>query len=222
MFERLTDRARNSVELARDEARKLNHNWLGTEHLLLGLLVDGEGVAARALLSLNVSLEDVRKMIEKNIGHGRQSSTCDAAFTPRARHVLEQAGQEAFKLNHAYIGTEHILLGLLLESDGAGAQILFKLGLDLNQICYRVLELLYGFWRESGEDHGTGTRVIRQVEAISLGHVLSEKSQEYTEMADLFREEIMSKEAEIKALQAERNKYLDLADRTAALAPVIE
>ena len=118
MFERFTDRARRVVVLAQEEARMLNHNYIGTEHILLGLIHEGEGVAAKALESLGISLEAVRQKVEEIIGHGQQSPSGHIPFTPRAKKVLELSLREALQINHSYIGTEHILLGLIREDDG--------------------------------------------------------------------------------------------------------
>ncbi|GAB3713266.1 ATP-dependent Clp protease ATP-binding subunit [Mariniluteicoccus flavus] len=145
MFERFTDRARRVVVLAQDEARTLNHNYIGTEHILLGLIAEGEGVAAKALESLGISLEAVREKVEEIIGHGQQSPTGHIPFTPRAKKVLELSLREALQLNHSYIGTEHILLGLIREGEGVAAQVLVKLGADLNRVRNQVLQLLSGF-----------------------------------------------------------------------------
>ncbi|WP_392508030.1 ATP-dependent Clp protease ATP-binding subunit [Naumannella halotolerans] len=145
MFERFTDRARRVVVLAQDEARMLNHNYIGTEHILLGLIHEGEGVAAKALESLGISLEAVREKVEEIIGHGQQSPTGHIPFTPRAKKVLEYSLREALQLNHTYIGTEHILLGLIREGEGVAAQVLVKLGADLNRVRSQVLQLLSGF-----------------------------------------------------------------------------
>ena len=145
MFERFTDRARRVVVLAQEEARMLNHNYIGTEHILLGLIHEGEGVAAKALESLNISLEAVRQKVEEIIGHGQQSPSGHIPFTPRAKKVLELSLREALQINHAYIGTEHILLGLIREGEGVAAQVLVKLGADLNRVRNQVLQLLSGF-----------------------------------------------------------------------------
>ncbi|MGV8849516.1 MAG: ATP-dependent Clp protease ATP-binding subunit [Propionibacteriaceae bacterium] len=145
MFERFTDRARRVVVLAQDEARMLNHNYIGTEHLLLGLIHEGEGVAAKALESLGISLEAVREQVEEIIGHGQQAPTGHIPFTPRAKKVLELSLREALQINHTYIGTEHILLGLIREGEGVAAQVLIKLGADLNRVRTQVLQLLSGF-----------------------------------------------------------------------------
>ena len=145
MFDRFTDRARRVIVLAQDEARLLNHNYIGTEHLLLGLIHEGEGVAAKALESLGISLEAVREQVEEIIGQGQQAPTGHIPFTPRAKKVLELSMREALQLNHPYIGTEHILLGLIREGEGVAAQVLIKLGADLNRVRNQVLQLLSGF-----------------------------------------------------------------------------
>jgi Clp amino terminal domain, pathogenicity island component len=128
MFERFTDRARRVVVLSQEEARLLNHNYIGTEHLLLGLIHEGEGVAARALESLGISLEAVRAQVEEIIGQGQSGPIGQIPFTPRAKKVLELSLREALQLGHNYIGTEHILLGLVREGEGVAAQVLVKLG----------------------------------------------------------------------------------------------
>src|SRR6266567_497207 len=145
MFERFTDRARRVVVLAQEEARLLNHNYIGTEHILLGLIHEGEGVAAKALESLGISLEAVRAQVEEIIGHGGQSPSGHIPFTPRAKKVLELSLREALQLGHNYIGTEHILLGLIREGEGVAAQVLVKLGADLNRVRQQVIQLLHGY-----------------------------------------------------------------------------
>ncbi len=145
MFERFTDRARRVVVLAQDEARMLNHNYIGTEHILLGLLHEGEGVAAKALESLGISLDAVRQQVEEIIGQGQQSPSGHIPFTPRAKKVLELSLRESLQLGHNYIGTEHILLGLIREGDGVAAQVLVKLGADLNRVRQQVIQLLHGY-----------------------------------------------------------------------------
>ena len=145
MFERFTDRARRVVVLAQEEARMLNHNYIGTEHILLGLIHEGEGVAAKALESLGISLEGVRSQVEEIIGQGQQAPSGHIPFTPRAKKVLELSLREALQLGHNYIGTEHILLGLIREGEGVAAQVLVKLGADLNRVRQQVLQLLSGY-----------------------------------------------------------------------------
>ena len=145
MFERFTDRARRVVVLAQEEARVLNHNYIGTEHVLLGLIREGEGVAAKALESLGISLEAVRQQVEEIIGQGQQAPSGHIPFTPRAKKVLELSLREALQLGHNYIGTEHILLGLIREGEGVAAQVLVKLGADLNRVRLQVNQLLAGY-----------------------------------------------------------------------------
>jgi ATP-dependent Clp protease ATP-binding subunit ClpC len=139
-----TDRARRVVVLAQDEARLLNHDYLGTEHLLLGLIREGEGVAVKALESLGISLEAVRAQVQEIIGQGQNAPTSHIPFTPRAKKVLELSFREALRLNHDYIGTEHLLLGLIGEGEGVAAQVLMQLGADLSRVRQRVIELLSG------------------------------------------------------------------------------
>ncbi len=145
MFERFTDRARRVVVLAQEEARMLNHNYIGTEHILLGLIHEGEGVAAKALESLGISLEAMRQQVEEIIGQGQQAPSGHIPFTPRAKKVLELSLREALQLGHNYIGTEHILLGLIREGEGVAAQVLVKLGADLNRVRQQVIQLLSGY-----------------------------------------------------------------------------
>ena len=145
MFERFTDRARRVVVLAQEEARLLNHSYIGTEHILLGLIHEGEGVAAKAMESLGISLEAVRSQVEEIIGQGGSSPSGHIPFTPRAKKVLELSLREALQLGHNYIGTEHILLGLIREGEGVAAQVLVKLGADLSRVRQQVIQLLSGY-----------------------------------------------------------------------------
>jgi ATP-dependent Clp protease ATP-binding subunit ClpC len=145
MFERFTDRARRVVVLAQEEARMLNHNYIGTEHILLGLIHEGEGVASKALESLGISLESVREQVQEIIGQGQQAPTGHIPFTPRAKKVLELSLREALQLGHNYIGTEHILLGLIREGEGVAAQVLVKLGADLSRVRQQVIQLISGY-----------------------------------------------------------------------------
>jgi ATP-dependent Clp protease ATP-binding subunit ClpC len=142
MFERFTDRARRVVVLAQAEARMLDHDYVGTEHLLLGLVHEGAGVAARALESLGISLDTVRQQVQEVIGRGDQAPSGHIPFTPQAKDVLRLALQESRDLGHQYVGTEHILLGLGRESDGVAAQVLANLGADLTRVRQQVIELL--------------------------------------------------------------------------------
>ncbi len=143
MFKRFTDRARRVVVLTREEAVAHNHNYIGPEHILFGLIREGEGVGARALESLGISLDTVRQQVEEIIGQGQQAPSGDISFTPRAKKVLELSLREALQLGHNYVGTEHILLGLIREGDGVPAQVLGKLGADLNRVRHHVIQLLH-------------------------------------------------------------------------------
>jgi ATP-dependent Clp protease ATP-binding subunit ClpC len=170
MFERFTDRARRVVVLAQEEARMLNHNYIGTEHILLGLIHEGEGVAAKALESLGISLEAVRQQVEEIIGQGQQAPSGHIPFTPRAKKVLELSLREALQLGHNYIGTEHILLGLIREGEGVAAQILVKLGADLNRVRQQVIQLLHGY--PGKEPAGGGARLGKRERARLMDDAL--------------------------------------------------
>ena len=145
MFEKFTDKARRVVVLAQEEAKLLNHNYIGTEHILLGLIHEGEGVAAKALEALGINLEQVREQVQDIIGQGQQSPSGHIPFTPRAKKVLELSLREALQLGHSYIGTEHLLLGLIREGEGVAAQVLTKLGADTNKVRQQVIQLLSGY-----------------------------------------------------------------------------
>jgi DNA-binding NarL/FixJ family response regulator len=142
LFERFTDRAKRVMVLAQEEARMLNHNYIGTEHILLGLIHEGDGVAANALERLNISLEAARRQVEEIIGQGQAASTGRIPFTPRAKKVVELSLRESLQLGHNYIGTEHILLGLIREGEGVAAQVLQKLGADMNRVRQTVIQQL--------------------------------------------------------------------------------
>jgi ATP-dependent Clp protease ATP-binding subunit ClpA len=171
MFERFTDRARRVVVLAQNEARLLNHNYIGTEHLLLGLIAEGDGVAAKALESLGISLAAVRQQVEEVIGRGQEVPSGHIPFTPRAKKVLELAQREARALGHDYIGTEHILLGLLREGDGVAAQVLVRLGADLNRVRQQVIVQLHGY--QGRVMIGEGSRPGRRERARLLEDALA-------------------------------------------------
>ena len=167
MFERFTDRARRVVVLAQEEARMLNHGYIGTEHILLGLIHEGEGVAAKALESLSISLDGVREQVQEIIGPGQESPSGHIPFTPRAKKVLELSLREALQLGHNYIGTEHILLGLIREGEGVAAQVLVKLGADPSRVRQQVIQLISGY--QGKETTGAGQN---HVEAIPSGSVV--------------------------------------------------
>ncbi len=168
MFERFTDRARRVVVLAQEEARMLNHNYIGTEHILLGLIHEGEGVAAKALESLGISLDAVREQVQEIIGQGQQAPTGHIPFTPRAKKVLELSLREALQLGHNYIGTEHILLGLIREGEGVAAQVLVKLGADLTRVRQQVIQLLSGYQGKEPQSAGVGASSQEGTPAGSL------------------------------------------------------
>jgi hypothetical protein len=180
MFERFTNRARRVVVLAQEEARLLNHNYIGTEHILLGLIHEGEGVAAGALESLDVSLEAVRARVEEIIGQGQETPTGHIPFTPRAKKVLELSLREAKQLHHNYVGTEHILLGLVREGEGVAAQVLAKLGADLPRVRQQVIQLLSGY---AGGEEGA-----ERVEETLEAEIVAAIDTVFAENRDLRRE----------------------------------
>src|SRR6187200_729602 len=159
MFERFTDRARRVVVLAQEEARMLNHNYIGTEHILLGLIHEGEGVAAKALESMDISLNAVREQVQEIIGEGSHAPSGHIPFTPRAKKVLELSLREALQLGHNYIGTEHILLGVVREGEGVAAQVLVKLGADLSRVRQEVIGLMSAHAGPDPAEHLTRGRV---------------------------------------------------------------
>ena len=171
MFERFTDRARRVVVLAQEEARALNHNYIGTEHVLLGLIREGEGVAAKALESMGISRDAVRSEVEDIIGKGSQPPSGYIPFTPRAKKVLELSLREALQLGHKYIGTEHILLGLIREGEGVAAQVLVKLGADLPRVRQQVIQLLSGYegQGDDSQESGSGEPAGAGVGSATLG-----------------------------------------------------
>ena len=180
MFERFTDRARRVVVLAQEEARMLSHNYIGTEHILLGLIHEGEGVAAKALESLDISLEAVRGQVEDIIGQGQQAPSGHIPFTPRAKKVLELSLREALQLGHNYIGTEHILLGLIREGEGVAAQVLVKLGADLNRVRQQVIQLVSGFQGKEAEAAGAPSENAPSTSAVldQFGRNLTQAARE--------------------------------------------
>ena len=150
MFERFTDRARRVIVLAQEEARMLDHNYIGTEHILLGLIHEGQGVAARALTALGISLYATRQAVEDIIGRGTQAPSGHIPFTPRSKKILELSLREALNLGSDSIGTEHVLLALLREGDGVGAQILVGAGVGLNRARQQIIDLLHQGPEEDG------------------------------------------------------------------------
>ena len=183
MFERFTDRARRVVVLAQEEARLLNHSYIGTEHILLGLIHEGEGVAAKALESLNISLEAVRAQVEEIIGQGGSSPSGHIPFTPRAKKVLELSLREALQLGHNYIGTEHILLGLIREGEGVAAQVLVKLGADLSRVRQQVIQLLSGYQGPAGKPEGASAGAKDEPQEKGGSQILDQFGRNLTQLA---------------------------------------
>ena len=181
MFERFTDRARRVVVLAQEEARGLNHNYIGTEHILLGLIHEGEGIAARGLESLGISLESVRQEVVAIIGQGQQSPSGHIPFTPRAKKVLELSLREALQLGHNYIGTEHILLGLIREGEGVAAQVLQRLGAELQKVRQTVIQLLSG--PQGSEEQNAPAQPSGRESTPSGSTVLDQFGRNLTQMA---------------------------------------
>ena len=165
MFERFTERARQVVVLAQDEARALKHNYIGTEHILLGLLREEEGLAARVLESLDITVEEVRAQVARIVGQGDEVTTGQIPFTPRAKKVLELALREALSLGHNYIGTEHILLGLVRENEGVAARILLDFDADAEKIRNEIIRMLSGPGRRQGGTPGRLGREGQELEA---------------------------------------------------------
>lgn len=157
MFERFTDRARHVLVLAQEEARGLNHNFIGTEHILLGLIHEGQGVGAKALEVLGVTVDAARARVMETIGPGESTPTGSPPFTSRAKKVLELSLREAMQLGHNYIGTEHMLLGLVREGEGVAATVLVELGADLERVRQQVIELLAGYQGATAAESGTGS-----------------------------------------------------------------
>ena len=185
MFERFTDRARRVVVLAQEEARLLNHAYIGTEHILLGLIHEGEGVAAKALESMSISLEAVRNQVEEIIGQGGSSPSGHIPFTPRAKKVLELSLREALQLGHNYIGTEHILLGLIREGEGVAAQVLVKLGADLSRVRQQVIQLLSGYQGSGGGGQSSQSESGGQAAGVG-GSSKSEGDDKNSQILDQF------------------------------------
>src|SRR5690349_21920300 len=174
MFERFTDRSRRVVVLAQEEARMLDHNYIGTEHILLGLIRESDGCAARALESLEISLGAVRQQVGEIIGRGQEAPTGPVPFTPRAKKVLALSLRESKELGHTYIGTEHILLGLIREGDGVAAQVLVRLGADRKRVRQQVTQLLHGHAAEEpGPGAEAGLETVEQqltaIEQVGMG-----------------------------------------------------
>jgi len=213
MFERFTDRARRVVVLAQEEARMLNHNYIGTEHILLGLVREGEGVAAKALEAMDISLNGVREQVQEIIGEGSHAPSGHIPFTPRAKKVLELSLREALQLGHNYIGTEHILLGLIREGEGVAAQVLGKLGADLGGVRQQVIQLLSGY--EGKESVGSGAQGGPQEGSPAGSTILDQFGRNYTQAARegkldpvIGRELIMERVMQVLSRRTKNNPVL--------------
>src|SRR5579859_4936604 len=211
MFERFTDRARRVVVLAQEEARLLNHGFIGTEHLLLGLLREDEGVAARALASLHVELEAVRASVTEKVGPAKRPSGGHIPFTPRAKRVLELSLREALQLGHDYIGTEHLLLGLIREGEGVAAQVLTELGADLNRVRQRVIGLL--------RDASPARQAGQEVSARSLPRPRgASPGRSESESVSGFRAQLAAIESRLSSLEHRVGVGPDVSDLDGAIA----
>jgi len=221
VFERFTDRAQRVVVLAQEEARMLNHNYIGTEHILLGLIGEGEGVAAKALESLGISLEAVRQQVEKIIGQGQQAPAGHIPFTPRAKKVMELASREALQLGHNYIGTEHILLGLIREGEGVAAQVLVQLGADLNRVRQQVVQLLHGY--QGKQPAADGPRRGKRARARLMGEALARIDALDRRLAAIERwvgmgPDVADVDQQIAQVRREKEAAIDTQDFEAAAA----
>jgi ATP-dependent Clp protease ATP-binding subunit ClpC len=195
VFERFTDRARRVLVLAQEEARLLNHSFIGTEHILLGLIHEGEGVAAKALESMGISLEAVREKVEETIGMAGTAPSGSPPFTPRAKKVLELSLREALQLGHSYIGTEHMLLGLVREGEGVAAQVLVSLGADLGRVRQQVIQLMSGYQGKEAVGAGQGS----SSDAPSGSPVLDQFGRNLTQLArDGKLDPVIGREKEIE------------------------
>src|ERR1700709_29256 len=210
MFERFTDRARRVVVLAQEEARMLNHNYIGTEHILLGLIHEGEGVAAKALESLGISLDAVRQQVEEIIGQGQQAPSGHIPFTPRAKKVLQLSLREPLQLGHNYIGPGHILLGLIREGDGVAAQVLVKLGADLNRVRQQVIQLLPGYQGKEPSPTGTAAESAPSTSLVldQFGRNLTQGAREGKLDPVIGRESVIERVMQVLSRRTKNNPVL--------------
>jgi ClpA/ClpB-like protein/UvrB/UvrC motif-containing protein len=216
MFERFTDRARKIVVLAQEEARRLEHNYIGTEHILLGLIREGEGVAAVTLKALGIRLDPVRQQVEEIIGRGQETPQGHIPFTPRAKKVLELSLRESKQLGHNYIGTEHILLGLIREGDGVAAQVLVRLGADQNRVRQQVIQLLHGRTAEEprpGAEAGleTAEQQLTAIEQAGMGPDTSDLDEQIEAVRTEKEAAIDAQDFEQAVLLRHREKQLLIA-----------
>jgi ATP-dependent Clp protease ATP-binding subunit ClpA len=221
MFERFTDRSRQVIVLAQEEARMLDHNYIGTEHILLGLIRESDGCAARALESLGISLDAVRQQVEEIIGRGQEAPTGPVPFTPRAKKVLALSLRESLQLGHNYIGTEHILLGLLREGDGVAAQVLVRLGADLNRVRQQVIQLLHGYQAQdvesAGSRPGERARAVLPDDAVAWFDALDRRLTALERWVSM-QPDLEDLDREIAQVRREKEAAIDRQDSQAATA----
>jgi ATP-dependent Clp protease ATP-binding subunit ClpC len=222
MFERFTDRARRVIVLAQEEARMLEHNYIGTEHLLLGLIHEGEGVAAKALRALDVDLDTLRREVEALVGRGEQPAQGHIPFTPQAKKVLELALRESVALGHDYIGTEHLLLGLVREGEGPAAQVLQQRGIELNTVRQQVIRLLHGHQvgagrrgrraavARSGDEGATLEEISLQLRVLGARLTAIEERLGIEESPE--RQQLRRVDAEIARLRRQKESAIDEQD----------
>jgi ATP-dependent Clp protease ATP-binding subunit ClpC len=218
MFERFTDRARRVVALAQEEAKRLDHNYIGTEHILLGLIRERDGVAAKALESMDISLDVVRQQVEEIIGRGQQPPSGHIPFTPRGKKVLELSLRESQQLGHNYIGTEHILLGLIREGDGVAPQVLVKLGADLNRVRQRVIQLLHGYPAEEPVSARSATGELRLPPAVQARLEAVEQRLAAVEQRVSTGPDTSDLDKQIDQVYSERNAAADAQEHEQAAA----
>jgi ATP-dependent Clp protease ATP-binding subunit ClpA len=212
VFERFTDRARRVVVLAQEEARLLNHDYIGTEHLALGLVSESQSLAAIALESLGISLEAVRAQVEEIIGQGQSAPTGHIPFTPRAKKVLELSLREALQLGCNYIGTEHILLGLIREREGVAAQVLVRLGADRDRVRHQVIQLLSGY--AGAVEADARTRLVRMTVPTDIRENEEQLAQVRKEKEDAINADDFERAAALR--DQERQLLRRLAERERA------
>jgi hypothetical protein len=222
MFERFTDRARRVVVLAQEEARMLDHDYIGTEHLLLGLIREGEGVAAKALRALDVDLDTLRREVEALVGRGQQPTKGHIPFTPPAKKALELALRESVHLGHDYIGTEHLLLGLVREGEGPAAQVLQQRGIELPAVRQEVIRLLHGYqvrqgrrgrrvaWARSGGEGATLEDISHQLRVLGARLAAIEEKLGIEESPE--RQGLRRIDAEIARVRRQKESAIDEQD----------
>jgi ATP-dependent Clp protease ATP-binding subunit ClpA len=222
MFERFTDRARRVVVLAQEEARMLEHNYIGTEHLLLALIHEGEGVAAKALRALDVDLDTLRREVEALVGRGQQTPKGHIPFTPRAKKVLELSLRESVQLGHDYIGTEHLLLGIVREGEGPAAQVLQQRGIELNTVRQEVIRLLHGHqagegrrrrrvaWARAGGEGATLEDISHQLRVLGARLAAIEEKLGIEESPE--RQGLRRVDAEIARVRRQKESAIDEQD----------